>query len=184
MFFRNATLSDVPALSALVELTYRSESSRESWTTEADLFTGTRTNEAEIAKLVSSPRSAVLVGELDGRVVACCHLADRDDHTYVGMFAVDPSLQARGVGRQVLSEAERVAVQDWDAREMRMTVITTRTALLDWYVRRGYTMTDDVHPMPAEHAASARPGIELSLVTLTKHIAVAECDTGDLPASK
>ena len=55
------------------------------------------------------------------------------DRAYFGMFAVWPHLQAAGVGRQVLDEAERLAREDWGADTMEMTVIGQRDELIAWY---------------------------------------------------
>lgn len=67
---------------------------------------------------------------------------------YFGMFAVDPTLQGGGYGRQVLAEAERIARDDFGATAMEMTVIRQREALIAWYERRGYTQTGERRPFP------------------------------------
>ena len=64
------------------------------------------------------------------------------------MFAVWPQLQAGGVGRRVLAEAERLARDDWGCDTMEMTVIGQRDELIAWYGRRGYAMTQERRPFP------------------------------------
>ncbi|MGA9421233.1 MAG: GNAT family N-acetyltransferase, partial [Rhodanobacteraceae bacterium] len=39
---------------------------------------------------------------------------------------------------QVLAESERIARDEWNCREMQMTVISVRDDLVAWYERRGY----------------------------------------------
>jgi hypothetical protein len=56
--FRDATLSDVADLVALIESAYRGEVSRAGWTTEADLLDGQRTDEREMAQIVRGLASA------------------------------------------------------------------------------------------------------------------------------
>ncbi|NUT04643.1 MAG: GNAT family N-acetyltransferase [Hamadaea sp.] len=149
--FRFAAESDVPAIVALVDSAYRGEASRAGWTTEADFLDGQRTDADEIADLVEDSDSRLLVATAAGRpddLVACCHLENRGDYAYFGMFAVRPGLQGGGVGKAVIAEAERVAVTAFGVREMRMTVISVREELIAWYARRGYTRTGKTTPFP------------------------------------
>jgi ribosomal protein S18 acetylase RimI-like enzyme len=64
------------------------------------------------------------------------------------MFAVDPTLQAGGLGRSLLTEAERIARDEWGCRRMEMTVIVQRDELIAWYERRGYRRTGTYKPFP------------------------------------
>ncbi|GLZ36388.1 GNAT family N-acetyltransferase [Actinokineospora sp. NBRC 105648] len=146
--FRRATLADVPVLVPLVESAYRGEVSRVGWTTEADLLEGQRTDPEGVAEVITAPGSVLLVAERDGVPVACCHVADEHGAGYFGMFAVAPAEQGTGVGRLALAEAERFAHEEWGLPEMRMKVITARTELIDWYVRRGYRRTGELTPFP------------------------------------
>ncbi|MGI5255337.1 GNAT family N-acetyltransferase [Actinacidiphila glaucinigra] len=155
--FRSATREDVPALVALIESAYRGESSRTGWTTEADLLEGQRTDPEGVAAVIDGERSLILAVESDGAVVACCQLENRDGHAYFGMFAVRPALQGGGMGKLVLSEAERLAREEWAADEMHMTVITQRTDLIAWYVRRGYVRTGRTSPFPYGDARFGLP---------------------------
>ncbi|RKN33942.1 GNAT family N-acetyltransferase [Micromonospora musae] len=145
---RIAGLADVDALVDLVESAYRGDSSRAGWTHEADLLDGQRTDRDMVTAAVTGPDSSVLVVEEGTRLVACCQLERRDDHAYFGMFAVAPSQQGGGLGRELLDVAERHAEQEWGAGEMRMTVITQRDELIAWYERRGYVRTGEITPFP------------------------------------
>jgi len=150
MSFRTATADDVTAVVALVESAYRGDSSRAGWTTEADLLDGQRTDPEGVLAIINSSASTVLLGiATDGQLLACCQLERRDhDVCYFGMFAVSPVLQGGGIGREMLTEAERMAAQDWGARSMQMTVITQRRDLIAWYERRGYVSTGATEPFP------------------------------------
>ena len=146
--YRTATAADVPAIVALVESAYRGEASKQGWTTEADLLGGQRTDPEGVARLIGSEGSRVVLGERDGRLLACAHLERHGDWAYFGMFAVSPTLQGGGVGHAMLAECERAARVDWRCREMRMTVISVREELIAWYVRRGYRATGETKPFP------------------------------------
>jgi ribosomal protein S18 acetylase RimI-like enzyme len=146
--FRAATPADVPALVTLVQSSYRGDSSRAGWTTEADILDGRRTDPDMVAAAVNDPSGLMLVAEADGAPIACCQLENRGGHAYFGMFAVSPALQGGGLGRKVLAEAERMAREEWGATEMHMTVISVRDELIAWYVRRGYVRTGATSPFP------------------------------------
>lgn len=146
--FRRAVEADIPALTELVESAYRGEASRAGWTTEADLLEGRRTDREGVGAVVRAPKSAMLVVEHDGALIACCQLEHRGAEAYFGMFAVSPLLQGGGVGRAVLAEAERTVRTEWGAEEMHMQVIRQRDDLIAWYERRGYARTGKLSPFP------------------------------------
>lgn len=146
--FRLAAAADIDAIVALVESAYRGDSSRRGWTTEAHLLDGQRTDAAEVAQLLASPDSAVLLAYVGDELLACCHIERHGDAAYFGMFAVHPPRQGSGLGRLVLSEAERHAREQWQCRAMHMKVIDVRGELMAWYERRGYRRTGEYSPFP------------------------------------
>jgi len=147
--FRDATLADVDDLVALVESAYRGDTSRNGWTTEADLLHGQRTDADGVRAVLTAPGSRMLVAETaqGGEIIACCQLEERGETGYFGMFAVRPEQQGSGLGRQMLDEAEQRA-RRWGARELHMTVIVQREELIAYYVRRGYRRTGELSPFP------------------------------------
>jgi ribosomal protein S18 acetylase RimI-like enzyme len=146
--FRDATDADVDALVALIESAYRGDSSRTGWTTEADILEGQRTDPEGVLAVIKAPDSRLLTVERDGRIVACCQVEHRGDHAYFGMFAVSPEQQGGGLGKVIMTEAERTARETWGAKEMHMTVISVRNDLIAWYERRGYRRTGEMTPFP------------------------------------
>jgi GNAT superfamily N-acetyltransferase len=146
--FRKAVESDMEAIVALVQSAYRGDSSRQGWTTEADLLDGQRTDLAEVAEALAAPDSVVLLASVDGQLLACCHVERQGDAAYFGMFAVHPPYQGSGLGRLVLAEAERYARHTWQCRAMHMNVIDVRKDLMAWYERRGYRRTGKYSPFP------------------------------------
>lgn len=147
--FRAATEADIEALVPLVTSAYRGDASRQGWTTEADILDGNRIDPEVLRGDILRPRSQVLIAERGGEMLACAHLCDEGGVGYFGMFAVRPTLQGAGLGRQVLAEAERIAREEWQLPTMRMTVIDLRQELMDWYERRGYRRTGIKKPFPA-----------------------------------
>lgn len=146
--YRAASAADVPAIVALVESAYRGESGQRGWTTETHLIDGQRTDAANVEELIARAGSLILLAERDGVLVACCHVEQQDGHGYFGMFAVTPELQMAGLGRALLTEAERIARDQWQVPAMRMSVIEQRAELIAWYERRGYRLTGETGAFP------------------------------------
>jgi ribosomal protein S18 acetylase RimI-like enzyme len=161
--FRTAHLEDVEAIVQLVESAYRGDSSRAGWTTEADLLDGQRTDREEVASLTRDDDVRLLLAHSAQELVGCvlvrrgdAHAApatqglapDRQRVAHIGMFAVRPTLQSRGLGSALLEEAERLARAELGVMRAEMTVIEQRLDLLPWYERRGYRRTGATEPFP------------------------------------
>jgi GNAT superfamily N-acetyltransferase len=147
---RRASPADADAIVALAHLAYRGESSRAGWTTEADLLDGGRTDAPMVRELIAAERSVVLVADdpaEPGSLLACCHLERRPDSAYLGLFAVSPGMQGRGLGTSMLAAAEDLA-RDWRVGRLELTVLNHRPELLAWYERLGFTMTGGTVPFP------------------------------------
>ena len=162
--FRDAGIGDLDAVVALVESAYRGETSKQGWTTEADLLDGRRTGADDVLASITRPRSRILLAERPptdsrqaGDLLACAHVAKEDGAGYFGMFSVQPSLQGGGIGKVVLDEAERVVRDEWKLPAMRMTVIDLREELIAFYERRGYRRTGIIKPFPYGDARFGLP---------------------------
>jgi GNAT superfamily N-acetyltransferase len=68
---------------------------------------------------------------------AGCAWYDRPEVASLGQFAVDPQIQARGTGLQLLNEVERLAVLS-GAHELALDTAEPATHLVEWYTRLGY----------------------------------------------
>ena len=151
---------ELEAVAALVNSAYRGDSSRAGWTTEADLVGGQRTDPDTLAADLASHPGAVLLTMRDGpggELLGSVWLEPKTpDVWYLGMLTVRPDVQARGLGRRMLQEAERYAAAQ-GARRMRMAVITLRDTLLEWYERRGYQRTGELTPFPYGKDEFGRP---------------------------
>ncbi len=149
--YRFATADDVEDVAALVQSAYRGQDSLAGWTSEAELIGGQRIDAAMLRELLGEPGAYVLLAEQERAVQVCCELrvpAEPGGVAYFGMFAVRPTRQTGGYGRTVLAEAERIARDDFGASTMEMTVIRQRTALIEWYERRGYVRSGEARPFP------------------------------------
>ena len=169
--FRRATPADAAALAALVNSAYRGDSSRAGWTTEADLLGGQRTDREEIAQLLSSTDSILLICVEGQNLIGSAHLEKLDaDTAYLGMLTIAPPLQGRGLGQQMMDEAERLARTEWHTRTMQMQVIALRHELIAYYERRGYRRTGETRPFPDDPRYGLPKVANLSLDVLEKSL--------------
>jgi ribosomal protein S18 acetylase RimI-like enzyme len=169
--FRRAETDDIDALVALIESAYRGDASRDGWTTEADLLGGRRTDRDTVAAVIAAPASRMVVESLDGDTLGCAQLERRGDEAYFGMFAISPTSQGAGLGSALLVEAERIARDEWGARQMQMTVIRQREDLIAWYGRRGYRATGETRPFPYGDERFGLPRVaDLEFVVLAKQL--------------
>ena len=139
--------SDTTELVALVNSAYRGESSQAGWTTESHLLDGIRIDEPTMRDYLKARDTYILKYLNDEDVIIACVYLQKfsNNRLYLGMLTVSPKLQAGGIGRQLLHEAEAWA-KKLDCKTVFMTVITTRAELIDWYKRRGYIDTGKREP--------------------------------------
>ncbi|ETS73391.1 hypothetical protein PFICI_14996 [Pestalotiopsis fici W106-1] len=149
--YRIATSNDATILLPLIRSAYRGKDSSAGWTTESDLLTDERIDAAGIISKINTPHSFIFVAEDEQDVpISCCEVVWRKggDSAYFGLFAVDPTRQGGGIGRQVLTYAEEFAQRQWGVRKMEMMVIWLREDIIAWYARRGYQKTGETRPFP------------------------------------
>lgn len=164
-----ATLADVPSLNKLVNSAYRGDISRQGWTTEADLLDGTRTDENAISEFFAEPGSTILKCVEGDRIIGCVRLLRHGQQLYLGMFAVDPTLQNKGVGKKILIAAEGEARRQ-NCQSIDMTVISERTELINWYKRNGYVERGEKIPMVFDNPSGGIPKKDLYFITLEKFL--------------
>lgn len=160
-----ARADDVPRLRALVETCYRGDSAKQGWTHEADLLHDERTSDAELAAAIDGPDTRVLIAEEERQTVGTVTITDLGQgRAYLGMLCVSPELQAAGLGRALIADAEALAVEQFGTSVMEMTVIEARPELIAYYERRGYMRTSELRTMPI---AGEQP---LTMVVLERHL--------------
>jgi ribosomal protein S18 acetylase RimI-like enzyme len=164
-----ASLEDVPALNKLVNSAYRGDSSRQGWTTEADLLDGTGTDENAIQSFFEEPDCIILKYVDEEKIVGSVRLEKNENQLYLGMFAVDPNAQNKGIGRKILKEAE-VKARKQNCKSIEMAVISERKELIDWYKRNGYVQVGDKVPMVFDNPNEGIPKKDLYFITLEKFL--------------
>ena len=146
--FRTANKSDAEAIAQLVNKAYRPETGAVGWTHESDLVSGNRTSVVQVAEVLSKPDSVILVGLKGSEIVACVHVEKDGSYCHIGMLAVNPKLQGAGAGKQMLAHAERYANENFGSEKFIMVVVSSRSELIAFYLRRGYRRTGTVQGYP------------------------------------
>jgi ribosomal protein S18 acetylase RimI-like enzyme len=171
-----AAQEELPAVAELVNSAYRGDSSRQGWTTEADVLGGQRTDPETLAAELATISGARLLTlrEAPGAPLLGCVWLQPTVETkawHLGMLTVRPDLQDRGLGRRLLTDAESAAAA-LGADRIRMTVIHVRAELIAWYERRGYRRTGETRPFPYGDLRFGEPRREdLEFIVLEKPLA-------------
>lgn len=146
MIIRAASPEDIPSLVPLINRAYRGESSRLGWTTEADLLDGLRIDDTSLGNILKLPDSLLYAAYKDGIPVATLHAHKNDNIIHFGLFAVEPSMQGKGIGSAILKYAEDESYRAWRCQRMCMEVITLREELIAFYNKKRVPLQRIVHP--------------------------------------
>lgn len=144
---RFACEADAKEIASLVNRAYRPSSDDTGWTHEANLVAGERTSTEQVLSLFNE-QSTILLLCFGPKIVACVHVQGGQSGAYIGMLATDPTMQAQGLGKQMIRHAEACAIERFKASVLRMSVLSSRPELLAFYERRGYVLTGDVEEYP------------------------------------
>jgi ribosomal protein S18 acetylase RimI-like enzyme len=148
---RSAQALDLNALHRVIERAYRGETARKGWTHEADLLQDTRTDIETLESILKTPDTRLLVAEMNDKLIGCVQITNRGQGLcYLGLLCIDPDIQAKGLGRKLLAEAEHQAQNLYNSTKMEMTVIEQRSELLAYYIRRGYVLTNERRDFPVK----------------------------------
>lgn len=161
--------SDITELVQLVNSAYRGDSSKKGWTTEAELLDGIRITEEALLKQFHQPGQYFLkaINEA-GKIIGCVSLLDKKESMYLGMLTVQPNIQANGIGKKLLTASEQFALNK-QIDSIEMTVISVRSELIAWYLRRGYQLTGEKRAFPTEPKFGIQK-VPLEFVVLAKKL--------------
>lgn len=181
VFLRQATVDDVKGIVDLLNLTFRSDVG---WTNESSLVGGIRTTAAEIESIINNPdnyffvypelKAASAEKEETGKILASISVTFKreSNSAYIGLFAVDPSLQGQGVGHQVLEAAETFATRHLgrhsDEVRLTMSILSQRPDLQAYYERRGYQLSGNSQPFPVDSNNGEPKVDDLRLLEMVK----------------
>lgn len=164
---RTACEGDIPSIVRLVNAAYRPAAGCEGWTHEGHLVAGPRIT-AALLRTLFVDHSVILMLAEGPRILACVHVKAAGDAACIGMLATDPSVQASGLGKALIQEAESHALRHFGSRRFRMAVLSARPELLAFYGRRGYNLTGESEHFQPEGGVSQLRVTGLKLIWLEK----------------
>ena len=130
-----------------------------------EFLEGTRTDEQRLAAMME--KGEILVGETSaGRLLCSIYVELRGKRGYLGMLAVDPAHQGRGLARRLMEAAEdRFRRQGCEAVEI--TVLSLRPELPPIYRRFGYVETGTEEFKPS---APLKAGLKCHCIVMSKQL--------------
>jgi ribosomal protein S18 acetylase RimI-like enzyme len=164
-----ATLQDISALEQLINSAYRGETSKQGWTTEANLLEGKRITFEELVEIIQNKNNTILKYTDNNQIIGSVLLINKGNKLYLGMLTVSPELQNSGIGKKLLQEAEVHALA-LGLPKIVMTVISIREELTDWYNRRGYVDTGAREPFPLNETDAIIVNQPLEFIVMEKII--------------
>jgi GNAT superfamily N-acetyltransferase len=124
---RTAAADDVPRIVALLNAAFAMERS---------FIDKDRTSTPEIERYMTTGTFFVVDGDAGG-LESCMYLEQRGERLYLGMLAVNPSAQGRGLGKQMIAAAERHAVS-LGCLALDIRIVDLRTELPPFYRALGF----------------------------------------------
>jgi ribosomal protein S18 acetylase RimI-like enzyme len=150
--FRIASQDDTMALKQLIESAFRAEDSRQGWVGNADLASRFSIEAENIANVIANPDSTFLMAsDTNGTLLGTVGVSKHDpDSARLFMLAVDPQCHRGGIGKQILTHAEDYCQRVWCPKVLGLNALSSREALISWYMRRGFRKTGETSPFPRE----------------------------------
>jgi ribosomal protein S18 acetylase RimI-like enzyme len=163
--------TDLPAIVAIMNLAFRGTLAEQSWSIGTSYMTGSRTDESLLREEIAGGAQFLLAKDMTSALQGCVSLqALSSERWYLGSLTVDPALQNKGFGRELLDSAEEYAILH-GARVMEITVVSLRNALISWYERRGYRRTGKTRPFPyGDNRFGTPTRNDLEFVVLEKYL--------------
>jgi ribosomal protein S18 acetylase RimI-like enzyme len=153
LHFRIATGADRPRLIEMINAAFAIETFLE----------GTRTDEERLAAMME--KGEMLLAEDDrGRIVASVYVELRGSRGYLGMLAVDPAHQRRGLGKRMLEEGER-RFREQGCEAVDILVLSLRPDLPPVY--RGFGFVE-VRREPFAPSRRLKDGMECHGIVMSK----------------
>jgi GNAT superfamily N-acetyltransferase len=169
---RPAQEADVPAIVDVVQRAYRGEGG---WTTEAHLVKGSRTHADDVRAMLADDAVTLIVAETTVgedptvRLVGCCYThrepaeGESASRAELGLFAVDPAAQSRGLGGLLL-ETQAETLREAGVEVLMIRVLQSRPELHAWYERHGFARTGLAVPFPGDPARLVVEGLGMDVM--------------------
>ena len=130
-----------------------------------EFMEGTRTDEARLAEMMRAGDFLVAEDEF-GQVIASVYVEQRGTRGYLGMLAVHPQCQGKGLGRLMIEAAESY-FRERACQGVDLVVVTLRPDLPPFYRRLGYVErgTEEFRP-----SRRLKEGLECHCIVMSKEL--------------
>lgn len=116
---RLAQQQDIHVLVELINLAYRSD---QGWTHEYEIVCGDRINEKQLEAQLTQENFKLYVFEQEEYIHGCIGLTIMQHSVEIGSFAIHPTMQNQGIGKQLLKFAEYWSLNHYPHLKISMSV--------------------------------------------------------------
>ncbi len=126
---------------------------------------GTRTDDTRITEMLRTGQFLVAKDD-SGRIIATVYAECNGELGYIGMLAVEPSLQSSGLGGKMMDAAAEHC-RERGCKHVNIKVLSLRAELLPFYRKLGYaeTGTEEFHP-----GRPMKDGVECHCIIMSRAI--------------
>ena len=126
---------------------------------------GTRTDELRLAEMMETGEFLIAQNG-SGKIVASVYVEIKGNRGYLGMLAVDPAEQGKGLGRVMVDAVEDYCLGK-GCSGVDLVVISLRTDLPPFYRKLGYAETGTEEFRPSRRL---KPGVECYCILMSKEL--------------
>jgi predicted N-acetyltransferase YhbS len=153
--YRLATAEDAARLISMINSAFSIE----------EFLEGTRTDETRLAAMMG--KGSILIAEDGGgQLLGSVYFELRGQRGYLGMLAVDPAQQGRGLARRLVEAAEN-HLHNSGCDEVEIIVLNMRPELVPIYERFGFVVQGTTEFTPSR---TLKPGVECHGIIMVKKL--------------
>ncbi|MCS4275395.1 hypothetical protein M2390_000556 [Mycetocola sp. BIGb0189] len=162
--FRFAVAADAPRVVALAARVFRGAPSRAGWASEVGMSSSRPTDLSLAARWIRSENQWVLLGEVEGTLVAAAHVRSScggrtlesavssgvagGGRVRLGAFWVDPVRARCDVTAAMLAELDRILRSSVRGEARELVIVTPQPALTAYFLRRGFIPSGKIFDLP------------------------------------